>query len=338
MPFTCNLLILCSLVFSIGAEAATSPLKSDFHWESSAPGISPEPGRADRCISVKDPSIVQFGGKWHMFVTIRSEKRTHQIEYLNFGDWAHANEAPRHILTINNGYFCAPQVFYYTPHKKWYMIHQISLPRKVQLQPAFSTTTNIFDPASWSASAPLYSEHPANITAWIDFWVICDSTAAHLFFTSNNGKLWRADTTFAQFPHGWTEPRVVLEADIFEASHTYALKGAPGYLTIVEAVGPHPQGRRYYKAYQAESLAGSWSPLADSFQHAFASPENVRFTGEHWSDSFSHGELLRTGFDEKLEVDPKNLAFLFQGVLDRDRHGKQYGDIPWRLGLLKREQ
>ena len=55
----------------------------------------------------------------------------------------------------------------------------------------------------------------------------------------------------------------------------------------------------------------------------------------HWTDSFSHGELLRAGCDERLEVDPARLRFLFQGVLDRDKRGKRYGDIPWRLGLLE---
>ena len=49
----------------------------------------------------------------------------------------------------------------------------------------------------------------------------------------------------------------------------------------------------------------------------------------------SHGELLRAGSDEKLEVDPANLRFLFQGVLEKDRQGKGYGEIPWKLGLLE---
>ncbi|MBM4031296.1 MAG: hypothetical protein FJ291_05860 [Planctomycetes bacterium] len=53
-----------------------------------------------------------------------------------------------------------------------------------------------------------------------------------------------------------------------------------------------------------------------------------------WTDNISHGELLRDGRDQRLDVDPAHLRFLFQGVLDRDRQGKNYGQIPWRLGLL----
>src|SRR5262249_8119076 len=57
--------------------------------------------------------------------------------------------------------------------------------------------------------------------------------------------------------------------------------------------------------------------------------------GAHWTDSFSHGELIRAGHDETLEVDPDNLRFLFQGVSDEAREGKKYGEIPWRLGILE---
>jgi hypothetical protein len=53
------------------------------------------------------------------------------------------------------------------------------------------------------------------------------------------------------------------------------------------------------------------------------------------TDAVSHGELLRAGHDEKLEVDGCRPRFLFQGVLDADRRGKPYGAIPWRLGLLE---
>ena len=67
----------------------------------------------------------------------------------------------------------------------------------------------------------------------------------------------------------------------------------------------------------------------------FASMMNVRFAGEQWTDSISHGELIRSGHGERLEVDPAGLRFLFQGVTGGERTGKPYGEIPWQLGLLK---
>jgi len=318
--------------------AANDPLLTgDFKWTSTSPLVSPIERTNDRCISAKDPSIVQFKGRWHLFCTIRSQKRTHQIEYLSFDDWNHADAAPRHVLTVTSGYFCAPQVFYFEPHRKWYMIYQaLDENRKVKLQPVFSSSMNLADPQSWSAPVFLYPAHPDNVEGWIDFWVICDDTKAHLFFTSNNGKLWRAETKLADFPFGWNQPAIVLRADIFEASHTYRLKGRNQFLTVIEAVGQ--EGRRYYKAYVADRLDAEWKPLAATAEKPFAGWTNVRFEGSPWTDSISHGELLRTGYDQRMEVDPANLMFLYQGVSDAARRGKKYGDIPWRLGLLKPEK
>ncbi len=301
-----------------------------FSWSAGPPLIGPQDRGGDHYYSMKDPSVVRYDGRWHLFCTVRGVKRSHQIEYLSFRDWADVSNPARKMLTASKGYFCAPQVFYFRPHRKWYLIYQVADPAwKPQLQPAFSTTSNLSDPDSWTPPQLLYPNGPEGVERWIDFWVICDDSRAHLFFTSNNGRMWRADARLADFPHGWGRPQLVLQADIFEASHTYRLKGRNEYLTVVEAER-RDGGRRYYKAYTAPRLDGQWSEAG-----VFASPENVTFAGERWTDSFSHGELLRDGYDETLTVDPKNLTFLYQGVSDADRAGKKYGEIPWRLGLLK---
>ncbi|MCB1208012.1 MAG: hypothetical protein KDK97_01735 [Verrucomicrobiales bacterium] len=326
-PFLTAILFMASSVSLCAAEDVF--LSGDFHWKASAPLLSPANRPEDPCVSVKDPTVVFHDGRWHLFTTIRSQVRTHQIEYCNFADWKDGNAASRHILKLSDGYFCAPQVFWFAPQKKWYLISQIPNPEVKKLAPAFSTTTDISDPTSWTPPVPLYPKHPASVKGWIDFWIICDEAKAHLFFTSNNGKMWRAETALADFPHGWTEPVLALEADIFEASHTYKLKGRDQYLTVVEA---QAQGRRYYKAYTANKLDGSWRPLAATLDHPFAARSNV--THSDWCDSISHGEFLRAGSDEKMEIDPDHLTFLFQGVTDAEMKGKKYSAIPWRLGLL----
>ena len=312
----------------------TGGLPDSFRWISTPPIVSPAQRDADPCQAIKDPTVVFHDGKWHLFCTIRSQKRTHQIEYLSFTDWKDANRAERHVLTICDGYFCAPQVFWFEPHRKWYLLFQTSDPaRKPQLQPAFSTTNDIADPRSWSAPTLLYKAPPKTVNRWIDFWIICDDAKAFLFFTSNDGHMWRSATPLADFPHGWDEPRLALKDDIFEASHTYRFKGQDKFLTVIEAqVG---NGWRYYKAYLADRLDGEWKPLAASRNSPFAAISNVEQPAERWTDSISHGEVLRSGRDQRLEIDPSDLKFLYQGVADKDRAGKPYGQIPWRLGLLE---
>src|SRR5262245_60771555 len=182
--------------------------------------------------------------------------------------------------------------------------------------PVFSTSNDLADPALWSKPADLFAAHPPNVKEWIDFWVICDSTRAHLFFTSLDGRMWRSETALESFPAKWTRPAVVLEGDIFEASHTYKLKGQDRYLTLIEALDGKESAtcRRYYKAYLADRLDGAWKALAAIKEQPFAGVVNTKPIDRRWTDSFSHGELLRLGHDEKLEVDPARMRFLFQGV------------------------
>ena len=271
-------------------------------------------------MALKDPSVVFHDGRWHVFATLRRKSGKVCLQYFNFAEWKDANTAPRADISFTDQYHSAPTVFFFTPQRRWYMVLQLSDPaRTPKFGPYYSTTTDLADPASWSRPQPMVANAPAE-PKWLDFWVICDDANAHLFYTSLNGRMWRREAKLADFPLGWSEPVLALQGDIFEASHTYKLRSRAEYLTIIEAQAP---GRRYYKAY-----------LADSLAKAFAARENVRQSPE-WTASISHGELLRSGVDEKMEVDPVHLRFLFQGVSEPDYRGAKYGGIPWKLGLLE---
>lgn len=320
----------------VAAAEPDKELRGPFAWTLGPPLIAPAERADDPCVSVKDPSLVFYEGRWHIFMTIRSRVRTHQIEYASFDRWENAAAAPRHILMVRDGYACAPQVFYFRPHKKWYLVYQVAEPtRRLSLQPAFSTTENICDSTSWTQARLLFPEaDPKGVTRWIDFWVICDRQRAYLFFTSLDGRMWRMWTPLEKFPDGFDHCELALQADIFEAAHTYRILGQEKYLTVVEALGRG--GRRYYKAYTADRLDGAWTPLADTEDRPFAGAANVRQGDPPWADNISHGELLRAGYDETMTIDPADVKFLIQGVTDKAKAGRKYGDIPWRIGLLER--
>lgn len=311
-----------------------SQLRPPLSWQLSPPLLSPVERPDDPCCSVKDPTVVHYGGQWHLFCTIRSAVRTHQIEYVSFDRWEDANSAPRYLLRCRDGYFCAPQVLYFRPHEKWYLVYQVGEPdRNLQLQPAFSTSDNIADPDSWSPAGLFFPDaDPEGVHRWIDFWVACDEERAYLFFTSLDGRMWRMWTPLELFPYGFDHCDLALQADIFEASHTYRLLGQDSYLTVVEAQGH--AGRRYYRAYVADCLGGRWQPVADTEERPFAGATNVRQPDPPWADNISHGELLRVGYDETLAVDPEDFQFLIQGVSEKLKAGRKYGEIPWQLGLL----
>lgn len=303
-------------------------------WEYSAPLISPEKRDVDPSHAQKDPTVVYYGGRWHVFMTVKLPGRS-AIEYCSFSDWKSADTSARRLIDVSKSkYFCAPQVFYFRPHKKWYLIYQEGIPGNKMMRVAFSTTTDLSDPASWSQSRAVLTgdQNDPRKVGGLDYWIVCDEKRAYLFYTDLKGNMWRLWTDLRSFPEGFGHCEVALKAKIFEASHTYRLKGMDKYLTIVEE-----NGRRYYKAYIADSLEGDWLPLADSAKHPFAGWSNILPAEgvEVWTDNVSHGELIRDGYDEELVVDPAKLGFVFQGMLDKDKRQKGYGAFQWRIGILK---
>jgi len=303
-------------------------------WEYSAPLIAPAKRQSNPSRAQKDPTVVFYGRKWHVFMTVKLPGRS-AIEYCSFENWEHANGSERTILKISDSdYYCAPQVFYFTPHKKWYLIYQMGAPGASKMWVACSTTTNIADPDSWTQARPILDggENDPREVGGLDYWIICDNERAYLFLTSLNGKMWRLWTHIEDFPRGFDHCELALEATIFEASHTYKLKGMDKYLTVIEE-----NGRRYYKAYLADRLDGSWTPIADTAERPFAGWKNVRPAPgvEPWTDNISHGELIRDGFDQTLTVDSEDLRFIFQGMWDKDKSGRGYGQFQWRIGMLR---
>lgn len=310
-----------------------SDMTAHFEWRSSAPLIAP-PAKGETYSGLKDPSVVYSNGAHHVFMTTAAPDGWH-LAYARFKDWS---EAPRATIVslkpsgIGPGYRAAPQVFYFAPQKLWYMVYQSG-------PPVYSTTTNIEDPMSWSAPKPFFSETPAIIKAsgqeaWLDFWVICDDATCHLFNTDDNGHLFRSQTPISRFPDGFSDTKLVLAGprdDVFEASMHYRVAGTSTYLTLVEAIGP--QGR-YFRAWTSDRLDGTWRPVAASVSDPFAGPGNVAFAGRAWAEGVSHGELVRSGYDQTLTIDPcQPLRFLYQG-LAAHAPNTDYIQLPYRLGLL----
>lgn len=332
--------VLTTTLLSSTALAQQSVWDSgQFTWRVSQPilSVSEErlPASEQPWIAVKDPSVVSYDGKWHLFCTLRKQKSGQgriRIGYCSFTDWHQAMLADWQVLDLTLDYHGAPQIFYFEPQSRWYLIYQAAdESRGLKYGPCYSTNENIEDASAWTKPEPLYVV-PEGQKAGLDFWVICDEKAAHLLFTSLDGRMWHAETKLADFPNrGWTKPEVALKADIFEASHTYKLQGQGKYVTLVEAQNGR---RRYFKLFKARQLSGPWEPLAASKTKPAVSVLNVVNQAQSWATSYSHGEFIRAGYDQRLEVDPSSLRLLFQGANDREYQKGGYGDITWRLGLL----
>lgn len=329
-----NRLFAVTLLLSTCATLhAQDGLKLPKHWTYTAPLISPETREQDPSHAQKDPTVVFHEGKWHVFMTAKLPNRS-VIEYCSFTNWNDADKSARTILPVSESdYYCAPQVFYFKPHKKWYLIYQVGMPGQKKMWVAYSTTEDIADPTSWTKAAPILDGGPTDPrpSGGLDYWIICDDTHAYLFYTTLNGKMWRLRAPIDQFPRGFEHCELALEDKIFEASHTYRVKGQDKYLTLIEE-----NGRRYFKAYVADRLDGKWTPVAATADKPFAAYSNIKPGKgvEPWTDNVSHGELIRADSDQTLTIDPSDMRFIFQGMWDKDKRGKGYGKFSWRIGML----
>jgi hypothetical protein len=317
------------------SSTTTSPIVGPLKWNSTGVLIKPVSDDAHQIVSVKDPTVVYYNDMWHVYATTANTRGNWSMVYLNFKGWSEAAHAKPYYIDQNpglRGYHCAPQVFYFRPHKKWYLIYQSQ-------HPQYSTADDLSKPETWTEPENVFASRPQGMPRLpIDYWIICDDTHAYLFFTGDNGRLYRSRTTIEDFPKGMSAPETIIEETrqtLFEGSMTYKIKGTDMYLTLVEGLGPN----RYYRAYTSNRLDGEWTPVseADSYEKPFAGSNNVMFEEgvEPWTRDISHGELIRDGYDETLTIDPKNLQMLYQGR-DPDSGGP-YHSLPYQLGLLKLE-
>jgi endo-1,4-beta-xylanase len=322
--------------------APTCGVPASFRWSSTGVVLVPQSDATHDLVSIKDPSIVSVDGKWHVFVSTVTVGGGYSMAYLTFPDWEHTADATFYHLDQTpalRGYHAAPQVFFFAPQRKWYLVYQSGPPQ-------FSTNDDIANPAGWSAPQSFYAAEPATVTqtkgatgGWLDFWVICDDANCHLFFSDDNGHLYRSQTTVADFPSGFGEPVVVMRDDanphrLFEAANVYKVKGAARYLAIIEAFDADSGEHRYFRSWTAPALDGEWTPLQDTYAAPFASAANVTFTEQPpWTQDISHGEMIRDGNDQRMTIDACRLQYLYQGM-DPAAVSLPYNSLPWRLGLL----
>lgn len=322
-----------SLVISIVPQISTS-----YSWTSTGPLISAIADSTHPIVSVKDPTVVYYNGQWNVYATTADTSGNWNMVYLNFTDWSQAAAATPYYMDATtgfSGYHCAPELFYFQPQNKWYLIYQSGPPQ-------YSTTDDPTKPATWTAPQSFFSSQPSTVSNWIDFWVICDSSNCYLFFSGDNGNYYRSQTTLADFPSGFSTPQIIMQDtnniyNLYEGSNVYSVKGTGQYLALIEALGGS-SGQRFFRAFVTDHLDGDWTPLssASSWATPFIGENNVTFDSgvTAWTTSFSHGEMIRDGYDQTLEIDPSNLQFLYQGADPSAYSSDSYSQIPWQLGLV----
>jgi len=324
------------IILLLGANASTlyaQTLPTSFSWTSTGPLISPKNDSSHNMIAVKDPSTVYYNGQYIVYASSVNSAGNYGMEYLHFTDWSQAGAATPYFMdsnpNIGSGYHTAPQVFYFAPQNKWYLIFQSG-------QPQYSTNSDPTQPQNWSAPKNFFASQPSSVSNWIDFWIISDSTNVYLFFCGDNGNFYRSSTSLANFPNGFNTPVIVYtdsEFNLFEADNVYTVEQTGTYLADIECIGS--DGHRFFRALSATNLGGTWTALGNTanLNTPFLGAHNVTFQSgvSNWTSDFSSGGAVIDGYDSTDSINLNNLTFLYQGDVP---NSDSYNLIPWQLALV----
>ena len=104
-----------------GSTAGACAIPQVLAWTSADPIIKPVSDSTHKLTAVKDPSVVRYNDKWHVFASSVSTTGSYNLVYTSFADFSSAASAPLYYMDKTPGfdtYTAAPQVFLLHAAKK----------------------------------------------------------------------------------------------------------------------------------------------------------------------------------------------------------------------------
>ena len=94
------------------------------------------------------------------------------------------------------------------------------------------------------------------------------------------------------------------------------------------------KGIRSFGLAIARDLMGPWDKVTDNY----ASFQLIDKDGgmNVWTDMISHGEVIRTGYNQELEYEPDSCKWIIQGV-KKSELNLPYYLLPWKLGIIEQK-
>jgi alpha-L-arabinofuranosidase B-like protein/glycosyl hydrolase family 62 len=314
-----SLLALIALGLGLAGHAILAAPNPNPTWFVDAPILFRARAEPFDHYAVKDPTIVFSGGRYHAFYTGANASGGWQMLYSSATTLEGFRTAAHTYLSrIGESYFAAPEVFFFEPRGLWYLIYQDGT-----FGAAYATTANIADPNSWSGPRSL---GVSGNLGW-DYYVICDDAFCYMYNTPSDGsrRIYLRRTPIGSFPTGWSAPTVAV-TDTFEGVNVYRALADGQYYLVVEDL----LDNRYYELWTSASAGGPWTKVAEKW----AWRGNLVYNAGQWTTSVSHGEFIRAGVNQRLEIgDINRVDFLIQGTTQLSCC--PYQQIPWDLGVMR---
>ena len=181
-----------------------------------------------------------------------------------------------------NTYVAAPQLFYFTPQKKWYLVFQSG-------PPMFSTADDPGDPTKWTEPAPFFAQDAGHRREQRRMArLLGDLRRAVLssLLLQRPRSLVRSKTPLEKFPYGFGDPVVVMEdaeaGRMFEACNVYKINGANQYLALIEAFDESSGVPALFPVVDRDSSTGRGRHCT-RMDRAVRRHANVTFDGAPWT-------------------------------------------------------
>ncbi|MDF2886234.1 MAG: hypothetical protein K0R23_619, partial [Lacrimispora sp.] len=111
----------------------------------------------------------------------------------------------------------------------------------------------------------------------------------------------------------------------FEGANVYKSLADGKYYLAIEDL----KDGRYYELWQSGSAGGPWNRVAEKW----AWRGNLQYNADRWTTNVSHGEFIRAGYNQKMEIkDINRVDFLIQGT---NNLSGPYQQITWDLGVIR---
>jgi endo-1,4-beta-xylanase len=204
----------------------------------------------------------------------------------------------------------------------WYLIFQN---RDANYQPAYCTNPDISNPKGWSNHKILIAKDAEK--KWIDFWIIADYEKVFLFYTEGHKEVMVRTTRIQDFPGNWSKSKIAFN-DVHEAVHIYKVRYKQEFHLIYEM---NKGGIRSFGLARATNPEGPWEKITEEY----ATGEQLNSEEEKWTEMVSHGEAIRSGYNQLMEYEPEHCRWIIQGIQKKELN-KPYQMLPWQLGIIEK--